>query len=252
MSNLEAKVRNELKGVGGWLAIFILYLSVLSPLVTIFYMVKNRNAKHPGESLVAFLVTAALVVYSVIVGIRLLWIRSHAVRGVKIFAIVMFALTVISAILFNRWTFRLLIAYTAAFGQCLLLFLYFSLSKRVKSTYGAGAKDVPAIAESSTPTIVGETATPTPAVAENPPSSTTTLHRPRWQRVIKRIAAALTAMIVIVACITCIILWYQSPAHHSAIWILTQFLITFITIAVIWGIYGYVYLIVRGFNRSKS
>lgn len=114
---------------------FVLGITVGTPVLNIALVVVFALTHPPIDVIINAAVTAALVAYSIVVGVRLWLKKPHAVRQVKIYLAVMFALDLVDLILgvTDVYTVRSLV-------WAVILFIYFSASQHVKDIYGVGKK----------------------------------------------------------------------------------------------------------------
>ncbi len=141
------------KGVGGWLLLYCLSLTVLMPILAIApFFLFSFSRLHPGlvfRSLIResyYMVEVIRVLYGVIVGIAL-WVgRAIALQLLKIYFVFVAVDTLLSflrlaSILLkvHATPFRSLQFYPLVLSTALsiLWFLYFRQSERVRNTYGA-------------------------------------------------------------------------------------------------------------------
>ena len=134
-------VGSGVHGVGGWLLFFCINVTVLSPLIVLGQMAGQRSGPNPYN-----LIDAVRVLYGVVVGIFLWMQRRIAIQLVKFYFIAVLATIVIvhSGVLFcvaqDQEPFLLgrgIGSIMPSVIYCVLWFLYFRKSERVRNTYGA-------------------------------------------------------------------------------------------------------------------
>ena len=104
----SAPAEPRYKGVGGWLLLFCLGLTVFSPLITLGSLVfafgesSQYFAQFPGLlviTVVDTLLSVSLMAFSIYAGVRLWGIRPGAVRMAKIYLLCFLAYLAVSAVL---------------------------------------------------------------------------------------------------------------------------------------------------------
>lgn len=158
----EAKPR--LIGVGGWLVLFILGLTVFSPMATFFNLVKEYDQLNPlsetypvelGLVILDCFISVGLMGFSIYAGISLLKIRANAVRLAKIYLIasIIYRLLILDLILGlvvlgsigapatqTEKVSDEIVLVLRSLLPVVIWYSYLLKSKRVAATYGTPAK----------------------------------------------------------------------------------------------------------------
>ena len=101
-------IQIKYKGVGGWLLLFCLFLTVFSPLATIFNLVSGYNEASPyfdqfpglvNLAIVDGMLSIGLMVFSIYVGIALWKIRQGAVKIAKKYLLVFLGYSILAIFL---------------------------------------------------------------------------------------------------------------------------------------------------------
>ena len=154
--------RSEVKGVGGWLLLFCLILTILGPLVRLgflafsYFRAVHYRAQHPGLLLHVFLTTPvslAIVAFGIYAGLGLWRIRPGAVTTAKYYLWFVLVANIFLSVL------GLLFVTTSAAKQNIvnslvnatvgffLWYAYLTKSKRVANTYPQETDERPKISE---------------------------------------------------------------------------------------------------------
>ena len=129
-----------LRGVGGWLLLFCIWVTIFSPLMELRLLPYLRYLTLNPFLLVSFAVTA----YGVFTGIQLWTVRPQALTHLRIYFGIVLVATLVSVATFFRmvrgetmggiWVFA---GWLRAFLFLAVWVAYFRISQRVRNTYGA-------------------------------------------------------------------------------------------------------------------
>jgi len=151
-------VKSELKGVGGWLLLLCLRLTIFGPiflLITLFGAISTSNeysiafAQAPGFTVVIIVIVCSIYIvpmlFGIYAGIALWTIRKHAVRLTKIATLIFLGLNLLDILAalgmaaLGRQVANLSGAYVALnlpiLGGNIVWYAYLNRSERVKNTY---------------------------------------------------------------------------------------------------------------------
>jgi hypothetical protein len=159
MESLNGRQREaELRGVGGWLLLFCVLLTIIGPAVSVFlYSAELARIQEnwggfqaiPTFHLIVDVAGLALTAFAVYAGIALWAIKPNAVRTAKTFLIAAFAFNTITDLAsLSLGTSVLFWAPTPTVGSTVtdlatnaisfvIWFTYLKESERVKATYGS-------------------------------------------------------------------------------------------------------------------
>lgn len=144
---------HHLVGVGGWLALFILGMTIFSPILTALNLVKEFE----GLGLVAIfdaVISVPLMFFGIYAGVRLWKIRPNAVRTAKRYLVAYFVYSAailllvilgsISAQTNEKTSSQEIVTVARSFIYAIIWYSYLAKSKRVAATY---ATSTPQLAE---------------------------------------------------------------------------------------------------------
>ena len=147
------------KGIGGWLLLFIILLTIINPLVNFLAVLRLLDIIYPFQLpigiltfyiIIEIILLIGFISFGIYVGASLWRVKPYAVKIAKIFLIISFIYSIISSII----TFVLFppessdVAYFSPtirnihfrFIFTVIWFCYLTKSKRVKITYGVEDK----------------------------------------------------------------------------------------------------------------
>ncbi len=151
------------KGVGGWLLLFCVGLTILSPLYTFYSLVTGYNEtqpfyhQYPGlltMTIIDIILSVGLMAFSIYAGISLWNIRPRAVKTAKTYLLSLLGYSILVIFLpfinglpseVNSQMVGLLIfSLVRTIIYIIVWYTYLSSSKRVKATYDVLTTDIPA------------------------------------------------------------------------------------------------------------
>ena len=137
-SSTPAIVRRR-KDVGGWLALFCVATTIITPIASLVRIFQDLIAPDWDD-----LITLAFALFSGYVGINVWMVNKSAFTLLKVYFIFLLVIggLVVAATLFFWWGGEELSAKNMIVGLRPMLFVliwwpYFNMSKRVKETFGA-------------------------------------------------------------------------------------------------------------------
>jgi len=133
------KLPENLVGVSGWLLLFCISLTILSPLVNIIPLV-NEISSDPDllSSIIGAILTAGPLIYGIIIGIRLWLVKPNALKHAKIFLVVVLAINLLIlavSILMRSDSRQLFSTAIRSILPFIIWWSYLSRSIRVRNTY---------------------------------------------------------------------------------------------------------------------
>ena len=151
----NAQLGSKLRGVKGWLLFLCLCLTLFIPLITIFNLLVNYNLavtyfrRFPDFftfTLIDSFFSTVLMIFAIYAGIALWKIKSHSLRTIKFYFLLLLIYLIIAAFLpfrsdlsSNATTSLIVLIIKNTFGSLIFIliwYLYLKRSKRVKLTYG--------------------------------------------------------------------------------------------------------------------
>lgn len=130
----------ELRGVGGWLLLFCIWVTIFSPLMELRVLPYLR---YLGDNWM-LLVSLGVTVFGIVTGVQLWRVKPQALVLLRLYFGGVLTMAVLSIFLFFRATHGEMLGGIWVFGGWLRTFLflgiwiaYFRVSKRVRNTYGA-------------------------------------------------------------------------------------------------------------------
>ena len=155
MNANDEPTANELNGVGGWLLFLCFSFTVLSPILSIVFLVTSYNEVNPhfdqfpgllNITVVDGILTFGMIIFSIYAGISLWQIRPGAVNIAKKYLLAFLGYTVLASLLpfmaglpseVNEAMMReVATAAIRSFVYVAVWYSYLNKSKRVKATYG--------------------------------------------------------------------------------------------------------------------
>jgi hypothetical protein len=134
------------RGIGGWLLLYCLYITVLGPLIVLGLIARWMSLRNLGTPDASYLLEAVRVLYGGVVGVFLLMSKPVSLYLLKIYfgmigAILLLAiLRLASVALQTHKTIFMMPQFTSSLmsaAYAILWFAYFRKSERVRNTYGA-------------------------------------------------------------------------------------------------------------------
>ncbi|MDX2042845.1 MAG: DUF2569 family protein [Acidobacteriota bacterium] len=155
-AHIAARQEDNLKGVKGWLLVFCIILTVISPVITIFGVVVGWRAASPlfdkvpgldGLILLDSLLNLGIAGLAIFVGVRLWSVKPSADKTAKSFLV---ALPIIRAVMFmivlfsdvRGLGFAAFMALFQASVFAMIWHAYLDRSKRVQATFAQVPKQV--------------------------------------------------------------------------------------------------------------
>ena len=124
----KLEMENKYKGVGGWLLLFCVGLTILSPLNLLLEI-----SKESGFTFVVIF-DICLICFCIYTGFCLWTVRPNAVKLAKIYLIILFIIGIL-AIIGSKSSEEYGVSFRTILAS-IIWFSYFYKSKRVKATYG--------------------------------------------------------------------------------------------------------------------